>query len=107
MAYDVNNFAPRSGRVIGEDGQIHNIVDLIKQSGGGGGDMLKETYDTNDDGKVDAAENADSVTWDGVTGKPSTYPPETHNHAIGDIESLQAELDDLKSRLSALEGGGA
>lgn len=36
------------------------------------GDMLKSIYDTDYDGKVDAAETADSVPWSGVTGKPST-----------------------------------
>ena len=37
----------------------------------GGGDMLKSVYDTDNDGKVDAAEVADSVPWSGITGKPS------------------------------------
>lgn len=36
------------------------------------GDMLKSIYDTDSDGKVDAAEVADSVPWIGVTGKPTT-----------------------------------
>jgi hypothetical protein len=38
---------------------------------GGGGDMYKSTYDTDNDGKVDNAETADSVPWEGVTGKPT------------------------------------
>ena len=46
----------------------------------GCGDMLKSIYDTDNDGKVDAAEAADSVPWDGVTGKPGTFPPSSHNH---------------------------
>jgi len=46
----------------------------------GYGDMLKSIYDTDNDGKVDAAEVADSVSWTGVTGKPSAYPPSSHNH---------------------------
>lgn len=44
------------------------------------GDMLKSIYDTNNDGKVDGAELADSVPWLGVTGKPSSFPPDAHNH---------------------------
>ncbi|WP_209300580.1 hypothetical protein [Lentibacillus salicampi] len=104
---DINQYSPQSGRVIGEDGQVYNVVDLLQNAGGGGGDMLKETYDTNDNGKVDSAESADNVTWSGVTGKPSTYPPESHsNHAVSDVSGLQAELNDIKSRLTALEGGG-
>uniref|UniRef100_A0AAU7VGM1 Tail repeat-like protein n=1 Tax=Dinoroseobacter phage vB_DshS_R26L TaxID=3161158 RepID=A0AAU7VGM1_9CAUD len=38
----------------------------------GGGDMVKTTYDTNDDGKVDAADTADAVPWSGITSKPTT-----------------------------------
>lgn len=60
---------------------------------GGGGDMAKDVYDTDDDGKVDAAEAADSVPWDGVTGKPSTFPPAGHNH--DDRYYTEAEVDDL------------
>lgn len=40
----------------------------------GGGDMQKSVYDANNNGKVDAAEAADSVPWSGVTGKPSSMP---------------------------------
>ena len=32
---DINNYAPQSGRVIGEDGKIHNLVDLLSGAGGG------------------------------------------------------------------------
>ena len=41
------------------------------------GDMQKATYDTNGDGKVDHAEVADeanSVAWASVVGRPSTLP---------------------------------
>lgn len=57
-----------------------NPLPVKMADGVGGGDMLKETYDTNDNGKVDIAETADSVAWSGISGKPSTYPPETHDH---------------------------
>lgn len=46
----------------------------------GGGDMTKAVYDRNNNGKVDVAERAESVTWGSVTGKPSYFPPSTHNH---------------------------
>lgn len=58
--------------------------------GTGSGDMLKSTYDTNNSGVVDFAE---SVAWAGVTGKPSTFAPSAHNHAISDVTGLQATLD--------------
>ena len=38
----------------------------------GVGDMMKSAYDTNDDGKVDAADVADAVPWSGP-GKSSTW----------------------------------
>ncbi|EKN67507.1 phage tail protein [Schinkia azotoformans] len=34
------------------------------------GDMLKSIYDTNNNGKVDAAETADTVLWSGIKEKP-------------------------------------
>lgn len=62
-------------------------------SASGGGDMLKSVYDTNDDGKVNAAVNADAVPWTGVTGKPSTFTPAAHSHTIAEVTSLQTTLD--------------
>ena len=40
-------------------------------------------------------------TWDGITDKPSTFPPSAHTHAISDITDLQTELDS-KSSISTL-----
>jgi len=34
-----------------------------------------------------------SVAWVDVTGKPSTFPPSTHTHVIGDVTGLQTALD--------------
>lgn len=48
-----------------------NVLLVAAQSTG---DMLKGIYDTNNNGKVDAAEVADAVPWAGVTGKPETFP---------------------------------
>ena len=53
--------------------------------GEGAGDMLKSQYDTDGDGKVNSADTADSVPWIGVSGKPATFPPETHNHALANL----------------------
>ncbi len=66
-------------------------VKYLGDDGTGVGDMVKSVYDTNDDGKVnsaaeaDHAANADAVPWSGVTGKPSTYIPAAHVHAMADI----------------------
>lgn len=32
---NINSYAPRSGRIIGEDGKIYNLVDLFQGMGGG------------------------------------------------------------------------
>lgn len=58
--------------------------------GTGSGDMLKATYDTTNNGKVDMAEVAEAVAWTGVTGKPSTFPPSAHTHAAVDISDSTA-----------------
>lgn len=44
------------------------------------GTMFKAQYDTDDDGKVDYANNADSVSWSGIIDKPSTFEPSEHSH---------------------------
>ncbi|MDV7272077.1 head decoration protein [Thioclava sp. A2] len=59
----------------------------------GPGDMLKSTYDADGDGKVDAAEVADAAPWAGITGKPTSFPPSAHAHAMSDVTGLQAALD--------------
>lgn len=97
---DINQYAPRSGRIIGEDGKVYNLVDLLQNVGGGGGDMKKEVYDQNDNGIVDAAE---SVPWSGVTNKPSTFPPQSHTHSISDVTDLQDALDGKANAVSSIE----
>jgi hypothetical protein len=62
-------------------------------TGLGTGDMAKATYDSDNDGKVDAAEAADSVPWAGITGRPSTFAPATHSHSIAQVTGLQGALD--------------
>lgn len=59
------------------------------------GDMLKSIYDTNNNGKVDAAELADSVPWTGVSGKPTTFAPSMHTHTV-----LSASADNYKDALA-------
>jgi hypothetical protein len=77
---------------------------------GEGGKTLPQLYDyfLQIDDYIDELKNqsggTESVTWENVEGKPSSYPPETHNHdseyapiehthGIGDVEGLQGELD--------------
>ena len=62
-------------------------------SGAGTGDMLKAVYDSNDDGKVDAADSADAAPWSGITGKPSTFTPSAHAHTVSQITDFDAEVE--------------
>lgn len=38
MKYDINRFPAMSGRIIGEDGQVYNLVDLLKDIANGTSD---------------------------------------------------------------------
>ncbi len=51
--------------------------------------MLKNVYVDGDDPQPVA--KANSVPWSGVTGKPGTYPPSTHNH--DDRYYTESEID--------------
>lgn len=46
--------------------------------------------------------SAGSVAWADVTGKPSTFTPSAHTHAIADVTSLQAALDGKQPLSSTL-----
>lgn len=49
---NINNYSPQTGRIIGEDGKIYNLVDLLQNSGGGGGmEFLFGGSDPADEGK--------------------------------------------------------
>ena len=76
--------------------QLENDKNYVTQEelgDAGYGDMLKSIYDTNNNGKVDKAEMADNVPWTGITNKPSTFPPSSHNHSISNVTGLQNALD--------------
>lgn len=70
--------------------QVYNGAD-----GNGAGDMVASFYDTNADGKVNAADSADAVPWSGVTGKPAAFPPDAHTHAQY-IETTDARLSNAR-----------
>ena len=65
------------------------------------GDIISATkLNAMEDGIVEGSE---PVAWAEITGKPATFAPETHTHTIANVTGLQAKIDDLESRLSALE----
>lgn len=56
--------------------RIRALIDWVNNyTPPAGGDMKKEVYDTDDDGKVDAAVTADTVPWSGVTDPPAFASP--------------------------------
>lgn len=73
--------------------------------GFGAGDMARSVYDTDNDGKVDAAQMADAVPWSGITGKPTSFPPAAHSHALSEITGLEAALLAKAPLVSPVFGG--
>lgn len=52
----------------------------------------------------DPGEPGSTPTWDDLTGKPSTFPPSTHSHAISDVTDLQDELDAKEPSITKATG---
>lgn len=68
------------------------------------GDMLKTIYDTNNNGKVDTAEIADKVPWNGVIDKPSTFPSSAHTHTKEQISNFPTSLPANGGNADTLDG---
>ena len=49
--------------------------------------------------KGDRGEQGESgaSTWDAVSGKPETYPPEPHTHDVGSIDGLADDLAEVRA----------
>lgn len=104
------------GLPVGVEGQFLGYgpggvpVAVAAPSGGGSYDDAPLTA------RVAALENEPAPAWSDVTGKPLTFPPSSHTHAIADISGLRAELDTipaeyddaaLSGRVTALEDAPA
>ena len=48
---------------------------------------------------VNYANSAGSVAWSSITGKPSTFTPSAHTHAISDITNLETTLNGKQATL--------
>lgn len=84
-------------------------------SNAGGGDMMKSTYDTNNNGKVDDAEKLGgqspeyyakkselfSGSYNDLTDKPTDFAPTEHTHSMDDIDGLE----DAAAELTAIASG--
>lgn len=92
----VSSTAPTSGQVLTWNSGTSAWTPTTPT---GTGDMLKATYDTNNDGIVDAAA---SVPWSGVTGAPSTYAPSPFNVNAGVtiLDFVEAAQDAIGAALT-------
>ncbi|OYD06098.1 hypothetical protein [Paludifilum halophilum] len=105
------NYSPRSGRIQTDDGQTHNIVDLL----GGGTPITSQAVDINsyapqgdkiigEDGNIYSLVSllqgvgGGTVSWEDVQNKPTSFPPQSHTHEISEVNNLQTELN---SKLTA------
>ena len=80
----------------------------------GGGDMMKSAYDTNNNGKVDNADNADKLggelpsayvkqneiktvaktgSYNDLTDKPTDFAPSSHTHEQSEISGLEDTIE--------------
>lgn len=71
----------------------------------GAGDMLKSVYDADSDGKVDAAEAADTVPWTGVQDRPASFPPTPHGHDVATAEAAGFMSATDKAKLNGIAAG--
>lgn len=76
--------APTTGQVIAWNGTAWAPASAA-------GDMLASAYNTGGTGgtSVDAARSA---PWTGVTGKPSSFTPSSHNHTASEITDFNAAV---------------
>lgn len=49
--------------------------------------------------------SAEGVSWNNITGKPSTFPPSAHTHPISQVEGLQAELNQKVNKVEGATAG--
>lgn len=74
-----------------------SVASATKATQDGSGNVITDTYLTKTDAsstylgktaKADSASSADSVAWDNVSGKPSSFTPASHNQASSTINAL-------------------
>ena len=105
MAFEKNNW--KSGDIISsaklnaiEDGIVEGLAPVAWADVTGKPTTFSPTI-----GKTATTAKAGNYvpTYAEITGKPDTFAPSAHTHTIANVTGLQAKLDDLEARLSALE----
>ena len=98
--------------------ELNKKIDAINTNMGnlGGGDMMKSVYDTDGNGKVDNADNADKLggespsayvkqnelktvaktgSYNDLTDKPTDFAPSSHKHEQSDINGLTDVIESV------------
>ena len=91
-AHDDRYYTEAQLNTSGGGAQVH-WDNLTNKPAIGSGDMVKTVYDPDDDGKVEAADAADSVPWTGVSGKPATFAPSAHTHPGTEVTTAVANAN--------------
>lgn len=86
-------------------GYVTMVEDANTGIAGGPQYMLKSVYDTNNNGKVDVAESAESVEWDDVQNKPATFPADLTGAVLYDqAQALSAgEKTQARDNIDAVD----
>lgn len=74
---------------------VHVIADVTGLQSALDGKQPAGNYATSAQGALaeTALQPGDAVPWSDVTGKPTSFPPSAHGHAIADVSGLQSALD--------------
>lgn len=70
-----------------------SITEADIPAGGTTGQVLSKVSAADYDVQWSTVSGGGSVTWDDVTGKPSTFTPSAHAHIIAEVTGLQTALD--------------
>ncbi|HLQ75435.1 MAG TPA: hypothetical protein VK107_05335 [Alloiococcus sp.] len=91
MAYDMENVPAKSGRILGEDGEVYNLVDLLQNVGGGG--MDPNDYYTKEEVDDLLSKKANSSSLASKADKTV-------------LDELAQTVADLQAEVEALKGEG-
>ena len=103
----LDKFSESDGKLLFDGAAVTEAAEVATQTANGL--MSKEDKAKLDKfGEVDGAltfngqpvggGTVDSVAWEDVTGKPSTFPSSTHQHAISDVTGLQDVLGSVATQ---------
>lgn len=88
---DVDNLEETINNIVVSGGTKIEVIDNLQSTSSTAALSAKQ-------GKILSELIADkTVTWDTLQGKPTTFTPSAHSHAIANISNLQSQLDSKAS----------